>query len=103
MRAGARPHDLAVQYHREAIAVFDLYFDAPNLFSAFERAGLAKSLTALRRYTEAETVLLESLDLLEAIYDTEHEQVQKAQQRLADLYDTLGCPHDAVRFRRAAN
>jgi serine/threonine protein kinase len=96
---GRGDHAQAVRYHREAITSYDAYFDAPNLFSAFERAGLAKSLAALKRYDEAETTLLESLDMLEAIYDGRHEQVRKARQRLIDLYEQGGRLEEAARWR----
>jgi serine/threonine-protein kinase len=94
---GRGDHSLAVQHHRDAISQFDAYFDAPNLFSAFERAGLARSLAALERYPEAETVLLESLDMLETIYGGAHEQVQKAQERLNTLYEQWDRPEEAAR------
>lgn len=96
---GRGAYDQAVQHHREAIARFDAYFEAPNLFAAFERAALAKSLTARGRYPDAETALLESLDLLGAIYAPEHEQVQQARQRLADLYEQWGRPEEDARWR----
>jgi serine/threonine-protein kinase len=94
---GRGDHGLAVQYHRDAISQFDAYFDTPNLFSAFERVGLARSLAALERYPEAETVLQESLKMLEAIYGGEHEQVQKAQGRLSSLYEQWDRPEEATR------
>ncbi len=57
------------------------------------------SLTALQRYPEAESALLESHGILQNARGAEYERPEKAVQSLVDLYLAWGRPRDADRWR----
>ena len=60
---------------------------------------LGAALTALARYREAETVLLESRRELEALSPTPRTDVRTTAVRLADLYTAWGRRDEAARYR----
>lgn len=82
---GEGDHARAVRFHRGAIQRFDAFSQAPNLFSAFERAAMARSLSALGQRDAAESALVESRDMLVAMYGEGHAQVVRAEERLAEM------------------
>ncbi|MEZ4698459.1 MAG: serine/threonine-protein kinase [Rhodothermales bacterium] len=82
---GRGEYAAAVGYHERAIAIFDEIAAGPNLFSAFERAAMARSLAELRRFDEAEQVLTESQGEIERIYGPDHAQTVRARERLEEL------------------
>ena len=63
------------------------------------RLNVGKVQTKLGRYAEAERVLLAALEGLRAGLGDESDPVQKARDRVAELYDAWGRPGEAARYR----
>jgi serine/threonine-protein kinase len=57
------------------------------------------ALVALGRYAEAEPILLRSHEALVEGFGAEHSFVANARERLVALYEGMGRPEDAARWR----
>lgn len=63
------------------------------------RGRLGAALTGLKRYEEAEQMLLESYDKLVEIHTASHRNPQQSADHLADLYEAWGRSDDAAEWR----
>jgi serine/threonine-protein kinase len=66
---------------------------------ASKQAGLGVALTRLKRYQEAETLLLESYATLLKSLGEVHKEVRKGREYLGDLYTAWGRPDKAAFYR----
>ena len=74
--------------------------DSPEL--AEYRRQLGEALTALRRYDEAELLLLGSHDVVNRTFDTHHPESRASAAALAALYSAWGKPDQAAKYQAGA-
>ena len=81
----------------ESIAVDSA--DRPDRF-AFAREALGLSLIAVGRMDDAEPLLIDTYERLEARFESDHEFVTAIAAVLVELYEAKGEPERADRYRR---
>jgi tetratricopeptide (TPR) repeat protein len=99
LRDQGRYAEAAVLY-RQAVDIFAEVLPPQHPRTAVFRSNLAFCLLHLKRYAEAESLLLLAYDDLKASVGEEHEFTTR--ERLVELYETLGRPADAARYRPPA-
>jgi hypothetical protein len=70
--------------------------------TAIAESLLGRCLVSLKRYDEAEPLLLEAVNLLDRSLGAEENRTRGARRRLAELYDAWGKPEEAAKHRPIA-
>jgi non-specific serine/threonine protein kinase/serine/threonine-protein kinase len=87
---------------RRAVTILEAKLPGDHWRTAFARSILARALTVLGRYTEAEPLLLESCPVLQASRGAQAPPTRDCLRHLAELYDAWGQPAVAARYRAQA-
>jgi serine/threonine-protein kinase len=85
---------------REAIDVFTRTLGENDLQTGISRIKLGRVLVGMRRWTDAERDLRGGYDILQGLTNPSVSWLQSARRNLALVYDSIGRPADAVRFRK---
>ena len=91
--------DEAVDIYGEIVDLARQRFGPDHYLVATFEGGLGASLLRLRRYASAEVELLNSYNLLEAVFGPEHRRTATARHRLVELYEAWGKPEAADSYR----
>jgi serine/threonine protein kinase/Tfp pilus assembly protein PilF len=90
----------AAELLRESIAIHSSAL-APNHWqTASTRSMLARCLVDLRRFAEAERLLIDAYAVVEKEFGMTHERVQAVVERVVELYDTWKRPEQAALWRQ---
>jgi len=89
----------AVTYSRRAVEIQQRTQGPEHPLIALSLVNLGSSLRHAGELAEAESVLLESLALHTAIWGDDHSRTEAVRGNLADVYDQLGQPDAAARYR----
>ena len=84
---------------REAVRIRTENVPATHFLRATANGALGEFLTAQRRFPEAETFLLASLESLQKSQAAKSPRTQLALQRLVSLYENWGRSDDARNYR----
>ena len=84
---------------REAVELYATTLSPENMNTAIARIKLGRSLARQNRWTEAETESLAGYQLLSAQSEPGVSWLQSARADLAAVYDALGQPEKAQKFR----
>ena len=94
LQAMGQPEE-AERYHLEAIERGRRTLPEGDFVIGLALNAYGETLIALERYDEAEEVLLEAYDILEAARGVDHPWTQAAVERSIDLYDAWDKPEQA--------
>ena len=95
-------HEKAEPLYAEVVAAIRMAMPAGHWWLGAALANQARSLTALERYPEAESALLEAHQIVSAALGPDHPRTQKVAAYLADLYDAWNKPALAAKWRQPA-
>ena len=84
---------------REAVGTFRRTFPPTNTMTADAESVLGECLTDLRRYDEAEPLLLKSYKTIFDYKGNSTKLAQQALRRLVKLYEAEGKPEKAAQYR----
>jgi len=87
--------------HRRKVEIYAATLGPDHSWTAFARATLGTCLTHLRRFAEAEQLLLEGYADLRSISGDDNRYTQDTLRRLVALYEAWGKPELAVEYRRS--
>jgi serine/threonine-protein kinase len=93
-----KPKD-AEQALREALRLREKLLPPNDPLIALAKSGLGESLTAQKRYAEAEPLLLESFDQLKQNGGEQNTQTERTRERIEKLYTAWGRPDKAPQYR----
>jgi serine/threonine protein kinase/tetratricopeptide (TPR) repeat protein len=97
-----REHERAEALFREALAVYGKSLPSDHLNFGITRQKLGRVLVRQRRWTEAEAELLTGHQILTRKTGPSASWLRNARADLILVYDSLGTPEKAERFRREA-
>jgi len=97
---GARQYARAEPLFREAIAMYDATLPADHTTTAIAHIKLGRTLLRQRRFTEAAPETLAGYEVISATAAPGNSFLRAARIDLAAIYDTLGQPERAERFRK---
>lgn len=83
----------------ECLSILEASLPPGHDVLAMNRGKYGSLLTALHRFDEAEPILIDSYDKLQAHFGGGHPDTQRAQNRLVNLYDASDRPHLASNYR----
>jgi eukaryotic-like serine/threonine-protein kinase len=86
-----------IEYSRQALeAYLALHGDTPHLEVAYSTNNLASTLETAGRFDEAEPLYLRSMEIREALLDSDHPHVTQIKNNLGTLYIRTGRLEEAV-------
>ena len=84
----------------EALDIRKATSPAGSFWVAYEQSLLARCLTDLDRYPEAEALLLEALPIMKNSRGIEDKDVRTAVERMVSLYEAWGKTDQAEKYRK---
>ncbi len=96
---GRADYQAAEPLHEEAVRIAGRSAGLDQWQTASYQVNQATCLTKLKRFPEAEDLLLPALEILRTRLGDQHSQTQKAVRRLAELYDAWGKPEKAKEWQ----
>jgi len=92
-------HAAAGPLHFEAVSLSEGFFGATDWRAATLRMKYGRCLTELKRFSEAEALLLGSYPVLREEFGAQHDRTRKAVEHLAALYESWGKTERAAEYR----
>jgi hypothetical protein len=89
----------AAPYLKEALENYPKIRNLPRHYKCYAAGVLGECLTLLRRFEEAEKLLLENYNGFRPVRSEQSIEMRDARQKLVKLYEAWGKPEQALRFQ----
>ncbi|MHC4219467.1 MAG: tetratricopeptide repeat protein, partial [Planctomycetota bacterium] len=93
----------AEEAYRQLVDLRQLAYTADNLMITWATVEVARCLTKLNRFVEAEPMLQEALRRVESEHGRDHARTKTVRTHLAALYEAWGKPDQAQQYRDATS